>query len=928
MKTRFGIQPVLRKLAILVALVGVVVLSTETAHAQSTGMLRGVVFDQTGNPLKGIRIGLASPTQIGGERIAYSDDQGQFRFLQLAPGAFTLSARTPGMKAYTQSGIRISQNQSFDIDVILEVDTGAVEEFVVVQKAPVIDTSRATVGETFDKDFLDSVPLTSRDYQGVATLTAGVVDSTGTGNPSIMGGSYFNNSYNVDGFDTTDPVTHTFGTNFSYDAIASEQVETAAFGVENSNTTGGVINVVTKSGSNRLEVDSRVQYSDENLRLFIDNRDRNTQRSARLSLNIGGPVIKDRVWFFVSGSLENNTLAIPSDPTGQLPNHTPFSVLAFDGFIKLTWQLNPRNKLEVKSFISVADFQNTIQSPLVENEAEERQFQRTTFNSLQWHGILTDNLLMNVGSGFLEERIEAGPMSCLFDEDCLNVPAEFDVLTGISRRNANRQSVENRRRLQTFAVLTWIKDSKITGNHQIKLGGRFDYVSNPLAETYSGDQLLFKFGSEPFAQREYCVNDPRERDGTCIAGWLRSDVSATNQLYYLVDQWRPTRYVTISPQIGLHRGISNDNQGRIVTDFLTLTPQIQVAWDATHDGRTKLSAAYGQLVDTGFLALARFSGRRIFSQTCFWDESVQGYVGNCRVSGGDDATTIGLPCGPTGIRADGTSCSTKLNPPRTHEFVLNGEREVATGWVLGLTGIYRRMDHQWDDLETNAIWNQGGTAIRTDGGWRNGRSQFIYDLETPDSSRRRLLSMSTILRKREGRLKLNGSYTWRRFEGTSNNSFTSGYLDTPGQEAYFYGPLTEDIRHNLKIQGSYQVTSWFSAGTIYEFVTGGPYNHYFFNNEYQSFSNFRSRRGQDWNGTVNPDDDRSLRMPDITLFNLQAMFDLKPLIGHRVQISADILNVLALRTTTAVVQSDGQFFEYPISRLPPFAARIGLRYQY
>jgi len=927
MNTFLGKQRLLRALAVLVALVAAPMLEG-TARAQSTGMLRGVVFDQSGTPLKGIRVGLSSPTQIGGERVAYSDEQGVFRFLQLAPGEFALTARSPGMKPYRQDGIRIAQNQSFDVDVILEVDTGAVEEFVIVEKAPPVDTSRATVGETFDKEFLDAVPLTTRDYQGVATMTAGVIDSTGTGNPSIMGGSYFNNSYNVDGFDTTDPVTHTFGTNFSYDAIAAEQVETAAFGVENSNTTGGVINIVTKSGSNRLEVDSRAQYSDEHLRLFTDNRDQNAQREARLSLNVGGPVIKDRVWYFASGSFENNTLAIPKDPTGQLPNHVPYSVVAFDGFLKLTWQVNPRNKLEVKSLLSVADFHNTIQSPLVENEAEARQFQRTTLNTLQWHGILTDNFFTNIGMGFLEERLEAGPMSCLFDKDCLNVPAEFDILNGISRRNAGSQTVENRQRLQTFAMFTWIKDTKDTGSHQVKLGGRFDYLANPYAETYSGDRLRFNFGAEPFAQTEYCVNDPRDQGGTCIAGWLRSDVSATNQLYYLVDQWRPTRYLTIAPQIGLHRGISNDNQGRTVTDFLALTPQLQVSWDATHDGRTKLSAAYGQLVDTGFLALARFSGRRMFSQTCFWDESVKGYVGNCRVAGGDDATTIGLPCGPTGIRADGTSCETKLNPPRTHEFVLNGEREVTTGWVLGLTGVYRRMDHQWDDLETNAIWNQGGTAIRTDGGWKNGRSQFIYDLETPESSRRRLLSMTTIVRKREGRLKVNASYAWRRFEGTSNNSFSSTYLDTPGQEAYFYGPLLEDIRHNVKLQGSYQVTSWFSAGTIYEFYTGGPYNHFFFNNEYQSFSNFRSRRGQSWNGTVNPDDDRDLRLPDITLFNLQAMVDLKPLIGHKVQISADVLNVLALRTNQRVIQTDGPFFEYPVARLPPFRARLGIRYQF
>jgi len=101
-----------------------------------------------------------------------------------------------------------------------------------VQKRPLIDTTNPVVGETFDAEFLDQLPLAQRDYQGVATLVPGVVDSTGTGNPSIMGGAYFNNTYKVDGFDTTDPVTHTFGQNFSFNAMAAEQVQTAAFGVE------------------------------------------------------------------------------------------------------------------------------------------------------------------------------------------------------------------------------------------------------------------------------------------------------------------------------------------------------------------------------------------------------------------------------------------------------------------------------------------------------------------------------------------------------------------------------------------------------------------------------------------------------------------------------------------------------------------------
>src|SRR5262249_31369287 len=100
----------------------------------------------------------------------------------------------------------------------MDVET-SVEEVKIVQQAPLGDTARANVGETFDQDFVNELPLSSRDYQGVAALTPGVNDLAGDGNPNVRGGTYFNNTYSVDGFTTTDPVTHTFGQTFSFDAM-------------------------------------------------------------------------------------------------------------------------------------------------------------------------------------------------------------------------------------------------------------------------------------------------------------------------------------------------------------------------------------------------------------------------------------------------------------------------------------------------------------------------------------------------------------------------------------------------------------------------------------------------------------------------------------------------------------------------------------
>jgi hypothetical protein len=218
--------------------------------------------------------------------------------------------------------------------------------------------------------------------------------------------------------------------------------------------------------------------------------------------------------------------------------------------------------------------------------------------------------------------------------------------------------------------------------------------------------------------------------------------------------------------------------------------------------------------------------------------------------------------------------------------------------------------------------------VRREGSWKSGRSQFVYDLETPDLARNRYHSVTAFLRKREGRLQAFAAYTWTRSEGTSNSTYAGTYLDNPGQNIYYYGPLPDDNRHNLFASVTYKVNTWLSLGGIYRFITGGPYNHLYYNTFQGGFTDFRSPRGTDSRGTLNPDDDIPLRLPDRSILNLQVRVNLQPLIKQPIDLFADLFNILALRTTTAVFQNDGQLFGQQAGRMGPMSARLGLHYRF
>jgi hypothetical protein len=198
-------------------------LAPTAARAQggADGSIVGYVFDQSGNPLAGIAITATSPTQIGGAKKAYTNEEGQFRVRQLFPGTFQVSASAPKLKTYVQKDLKVGITSATELNIVMEVQTGNIEEVRVVEKAPTVSTTTTNVKEVYDLDFVEAMPFNSRDqvFNQMVNQIGGAVNGRirgGAGNQTIM---------TQDGFDMRDqyPVTK---------ASAAYEIQSAGYGAD------------------------------------------------------------------------------------------------------------------------------------------------------------------------------------------------------------------------------------------------------------------------------------------------------------------------------------------------------------------------------------------------------------------------------------------------------------------------------------------------------------------------------------------------------------------------------------------------------------------------------------------------------------------------------------------------------------------------
>jgi hypothetical protein len=909
----------MEKRAIVVGAVLLTAALAAPAHAQrgDSGSIVGFVYDPSGAPLKGVRLTASSATQIGGKKVAYSNTEGAFRFPGLDPGVFELRAEAPKLRTYVQQNIKVGINAPAEIDVVMEVAAGSVEEVKVVQKAPLVSTTTASIKETYDIDFVDSLPHDNRDviFQQMANYSPGVV------NGRIRGGATNQTIFTMDGFN----LFREFPT---VKASAAYEIQTGGYGAENAMAPGGMVNMVSKSGSNQFQFEVEGTFDHDSFRLLRDQIDSRAPSDFYIiNPTVSGPIIKDKLWYAANVEFLTQKTGRDSDPERILPDVPPELRNWYKGTVKLTWQVTPRNKLS-----SVTTFDEWwrwyAKGVGTDRDAQEDSRSRKYFTGLIWESVLSDAVIFRSQAGVAWANTEDYPDTCYRDPGCDFVPSTTQLYpkTFVYGNDPNHDQKPSTF-VQLVNRLEFFFGGGKLGEHDLQLKDNLMVQNDTVYRSVPGDRTYELNGQAPSAMTTYWANDPRYEDQRF--GWFITSTNSLRNAVNVTDAWRPTRFLTLTPGVALVTARAGNSRGDTVFSGSVLAPSMAAAWDATHDGRTVLRASGSEYLDTDINAVAGQTLGTQVSQRCQWNDTTAAYDKNCTYSGGLNGATVGSPCGPTGIDVNGRDCKQQLKMPRTWELTAGAERELIEGLALGGDFVYRQYTNQFELVETNRIWNPAGTDLAASGGYRNGHPQTVSDLETPDDARRRYLGATVSLTKREGRAKVQASYTFSRLDGTVLDGTGNLLGDIPPRDVYLYGSLADDHRHEIKVNFSYSFSRWLSLSGRYAYLSGMPYNRFFRNDVTGKYENLAAQTGINPNTNTNdPTDDQPLRLPDLHTLNAQLAFNFAPLIKTRLEAFVDVLNVLALRTTTAVTTNDGPSFGVETARMPPLRLRLGLRYRY
>jgi hypothetical protein len=281
------------------------------AYAIETGEIKGKVLDENGEGLSGVEITAKSPN-LQGIRHVISTTNGQFNLPLLPVGKYTLTFHLDGFNPVIQEDVVVRLGQVTDLKVIMIVRS-IQEEVIVTATPPLIDkTSTDTSYHFSDKD-LEKIPVQSRNVVDVSKFTPGVTGvrvntrrgiST-QGQPSFRGEGEEGNTWIVDGLAISGVRLKNAGVHINYDSIDEVQIISDPFSPEYGPAFGGIVNMVTKSGSNDFTGEFSLVFTNKHLQSGRQDQLAIVSEPAFFSnynffLNCGGPLVKDKLWFFIS----------------------------------------------------------------------------------------------------------------------------------------------------------------------------------------------------------------------------------------------------------------------------------------------------------------------------------------------------------------------------------------------------------------------------------------------------------------------------------------------------------------------------------------------------------------------------------------------------------------------------------------------------
>ena len=326
------------------------------ALAAETGGLRITITGSDGQPIAGATVQVSSPDSLV-SRSAVTEADGSVRLTGLDPATnYTVEVGAAGYASYSADDVAVVSGKNLSLGYALGTTN---LETVIVTGASLaaVDTTSATVGTTLNLDIVESLP-TGRSYQSYLQLVPGVKPSAGNNPSSKSGinysdvggaiGSSTDNVYYLDGVNVTDPLDGVAGSNFNSEIIQEQQVLTGGIPAEYAGGAGLVSKVITKSGGD--EFHGSINYYLQNDSLVADDKHGESAGFSTFdtAATLGGPVIKDKLWFFGSYQIKNREDDVIDPVTGDaLRTVNTDQDLAF---FKTTWQITNDDRLTASFF--------------------------------------------------------------------------------------------------------------------------------------------------------------------------------------------------------------------------------------------------------------------------------------------------------------------------------------------------------------------------------------------------------------------------------------------------------------------------------------------------------------------------------------------------------------------------------------------------
>lgn len=876
--------------------------------AQTTGTIQGTVTDPNKAPLAEVVVEVKS-LSLQGKRLAITGSDGKYRFPLLPPGTYSVTTELKGFSAKEHSGVAVGLDRIVTIDV--EMAPAVKEEITVTSDVPGVETATNTLGENLGQKTFQNLP-TARNYASVAQLAAGTsTDSSDTRNTAITvyGSTGLENAFLVDGVNTTGVEFGNQGKVLNFEFIQEVEIKTGGYEAEYGHATGGIINVVTKSGGNDFHGDVFAYLDRDSFQ--ADNKHsgeiaaggiQTGFRRSDFGLDIGGFFLKDRIWFFAAYDRVDNSLdrQVTAGPASGVVANTTFKRDLYSA--KLTGKVADAHSViftvigdPEKDSGAVAD--QIIGPP--STYSGENKIGGTDL-SVRYEGIFGTSWLVTAQYGRHNEGNTTTPASGGEGIQYLDNRGDTIVSSGGFGRVDDRDFTRDDVKLDI---------TRFWGNHSIKAGFEYEKLNADVSRFFSGGQLVTILNplagdTRPLYQHYYWTSEtatlPNAPSVVFTAAPNHKQIS-----FFAQDRW------SVLANLTLNVGLRYEKQTIVnkfdVTAFTVdqFAPRLGFSWDPLKRGRTKVHGSYGQFVEAipMDMNIRSFSAER--NPTVYNFDRTSIVPDPKAESDTTHSTILGGYIEPV---------DPNLKTQYIDEIVVGAEHEVGGGFVVGLKGIYRRFGRV---IEDGFVPDSGDYFIMNPG---EGQLGGVY----PKAQRQYRALELTAQKRVGGDWQLFATYLLSRLEGNYDGAFHgSGSLVEGGQKDpninadFDYpeflinntGPLTADRTHQFKFQAVYTFPFKLTASISGYVRSGVPKTRLGWFDNYGRPELFLTTRGAEGRGPTSYEADVHLGYP----------FQAGPV---TVNVLVDVFNVLN-RQEAITVDNRYSFSQADNDKPKPTNARFG-----